>query len=48
VTVTGPEGIAWSCVKGRFTLGLGTGSAPEVGQILEQVPQGHKTKLLQL
>jgi len=30
VTVTGPEGTAWSCQE-RGSRGLGTGSAPEGG-----------------
>ena len=30
VTVAGPEGIAWSCVRGRLGWGLGRGSSPQI------------------
>lgn len=38
VTVTGPEGTAWGCVRGGSGWGLGRGSSPERGWALEQAP----------
>ena len=46
VTVTGPGGMAWSCVKGDLAWVLGKGSSPEDGQALEQTAwdKGHGIK----
>ena len=31
VTATGPEGMAWGCIRGGSVWGLGKGSSPEGG-----------------
>jgi len=47
VAGTGPEGTAWSCVRGGSGWGLGSGSSPESVQSLEQAAQdsGHSPEL---
>ena len=42
VTVTGPEGMAWSCIRGGSSWGLGEGSSPEGSQALQEAPHGPK------
>jgi len=46
VTEKGPEGTAWSCIKGGSDWELGKGSSPKGGQALKP-PQGsgHGLKL---
>lgn len=50
LTVTGPEGTAWICVRGGSFEVLGKGSSPLGDQALEEAPQGrgHSLKLLEL
>jgi len=39
MTATGPDGTAWSCVRGGASWELGKGSSHESGWALEQAPQ---------
>jgi len=40
VTAMGPEGMAWSCVRGGSGWVVGKSSSPERGRAPEQAPQG--------